>query len=90
VVAHYAPKDLGHRYTVTATLVPPQRTDDESRVAHVNNFGFGAPDAPPALVKFQAARRQLRLTAQLDAPTKQAVDELVPGSLEDGVGSNRG
>jgi len=92
VVVHYTPKDRKLNFTVTATLLAPDRKDDAASLAHVDNFGFGSPDAtgPPALVKFQAARRQLKLTAELDPPTKQAVDELVPGSLEDGVGSQRG
>ncbi len=92
VVVHYAPKERKLEYEVTATLVPPDRKDDDARLAHVRNFGFGRSDAtaPPALVKFQAARGRLQLTAALDVPTKQAVDDLVPGSLEDGLGTSGG
>ncbi len=92
LAVRYAPKDRKLEYAVTAVLVKPDRKDDPALIAHVQNFGFGGddPDVPPALLKFQAARRQLSLTAALDPPTKQAVDDLVPGSLEDGLGPDRG
>ena len=93
VVLRYAPKDRSLKYVVTATLIAPERKDDDALRAHVDNFGFGAPPELPGsrpVVKFQAARRQLQLSAELDPPTKQAVDDLVPGSLEDGLGSERG
>ncbi len=92
VVLRYAPKDLGMTFTVPTTLIAPERKDDAALLAHVNNFGFGTVDETrsPSVLKFQAARRQLQLSATLDQPTKKAVDDLVPGNLEDGLGMNRG
>src|SRR5262249_18244786 len=92
LVVRYAPKDRDLEYEVTATLVPRERKAEHPLLAHVRTFGAGrvAVPAPPALVKFQAARGQLPLTAVLDGPTKQAVDELFPGDLENGLGTNRG
>jgi hypothetical protein len=92
VVVRYAPKDLGIHYAVTAALVPPDRTDDASLLAHIRNFGFGRDDREiaPAVVKFQAARGELDLTGTLDAATKQAVRELLAAALENRLGANGG
>jgi len=92
VVVRYRPKDLGVQYKINATLVLPDRRDDDALLAHVRNFGFALEESVPSplVTKFQAARGNLDLTGALDGPTRKAVSDLIPGPLEPGLGPESG
>ncbi|MGE0438907.1 MAG: OmpA family protein [Gemmatimonadales bacterium] len=79
----YRAASTGVAYRIEVQLPPLDQSADRYR-AHVANFGYQAPGAPPrqSVLKFQAAEG-LPLSGEIDEATRKAVDRRLAAALKD-------